>query len=52
MKGAEVIVILKLVTVFHKRSRNIRSRKITIGIDNPKVYKGIVNKIYKVSYFL
>ena len=51
IKGVEAIVILELVTVLYKRSRNITSGKITIGIDNPKVCKGIVNKIYKVTYF-
>ena len=36
----------------HKRSRNITLGKITIRIDNSKVYKRLVNEICKASYFL
>ena len=51
IKGVEAIVILELLIVLYKRSRNVISGKVTIGIDNPKVYKGLVNEIHKVGYF-
>ena len=45
IKGAEAIVLLELITVLHKRSKNIISGKITIAIDNRKVYRGLVDEI-------
>ena len=51
IKGVDVIIILELVTVLYKRSRNVVSGKITIKIDNLKVYKGLVDEIYKASYY-
>ena len=49
IKGAEAIVLLELVTMLHKRGKNITRGKITIAIDNRKVHNGVINEIVKAS---
>ena len=51
IKGAEAIVLLELVTVLRNRGRNVRNRKLTIVIDNRKVYNGVTNMILKASTY-
>jgi len=50
-KGAEAIVLLELITMLHKRGKNITRGKITIAIDNRKVHNGVTIEIVKASTY-
>ena len=50
-KGAEAIILLELIEVIEKKGRHILSGKMTIGLDNRKVYQAIVKGIVKASLF-
>jgi len=49
--SAEVIVMLELITVLERRGRHINEGCITIGFDNRRHYKSIVNKIHKSNVY-
>ena len=38
VKGAEAIVLLELIIVIKNKGRNVESGKITMAVDNRKVY--------------
>ena len=43
------IVLLELIIVLKMKGKNIEDRKVTIGLDNRKVCRGIVEEIHKIS---
>jgi len=43
-------VLLELITVIKNKGRNVESGKITVAVDNRKVYRGIVEQIRKASH--
>jgi len=48
-KGAEAITLLELISVLKHRGRDIESGKLSIAVDNRKVYRGITEQIKKAS---
>ena len=49
IKGADAIISLELVIVIGKKGKRINEGKITISIDNRKVYNGVERTIRKAS---
>ena len=49
--SAEVIVMLELITVLERRGRHINDGCITIGFDNKRHYRRIVNDIHKSNEY-
>jgi len=49
--AAEVIVMLELLTVLERRGKHIKEGCITIGFDNRRQYKNIVNRIHKSNVY-
>ena len=52
IKGAEAIMLLELMSVLRNRGREINHGKITVGIDNRKVYNGITRPLLKPSSYI
>ena len=48
-KGVEAIVLLEPLVVLEKRGHKIEEGKLTVGLDNKKVHRRIVNETYKIS---
>ena len=49
--GAEAITLLELIEVIERKGRGISYGKITIGVDNRKVYQRIVEEIAKPKVY-
>jgi len=49
--GAEAITLLELIEVIERKGRGISHGKITIGVDNRKVYQRIVEEIAKPNVY-
>ena len=49
--SAEVIMMLELMTVLERRGRHINYGNITIGFDNKRHYRSIVNEICKSNVY-
>jgi len=49
--AAEVLVMLELITVLERRGRHINQGSITIGFDNKKHQRNIVNEIHKSNVY-
>ena len=48
---AEFLVLLELITVIERRGRHISNGKITIGFDNKKHHRNIVNEVNKSNVY-
>ena len=48
-EGAETITLLELIAVIRKKGKCINNGKITVGIGNKKVHRGVVRTINKAS---
>ena len=49
--SAEVLVMLELMTVLERRGRHINHGSITIGFDNKKHHRHLVQEIYKSNIY-
>jgi len=51
-KGVEAIVLLELIEVIERKGWHISSRKITVGVDNRKVYQTIMEDVSKANEYV
>ena len=50
-RSAKAVVLLDMVAVFYKKSREITYRKVVVSIDNQKVYQ-MVKEMKIANYYM